>query len=183
MTVIAYTKGVLASDSRATEGYKIFSDRVKKLFKLANGGMVGTAGDCDCRDVIELLGRATPKKMPSKHELCDTKTVFRGIVVFPKGEVFEVLIDERDDVSEDRWYAAVVEISEKYHAVGCGEDDALVAMRMGATAMQAVKTAIAGNAGCGGAVQTMKLEDLKAPRKRATGGAGAAKKRGGRAKK
>lgn len=161
MTVIAYAKGVLASDSRATDGYKIFSDKVKKLFKLSNGGMVGTAGDCDCRDVLELLSKATPKKMPSKAELCETKTVFRGIVVFPKGEVFEVSIDERDDVLDDRWYAAVVEVAEKYHAVGCGEDDALVMMRNGATAVQAVKAAIAGNAGCGGAVQTMHLADLK----------------------
>ncbi len=182
MTVIAYKNGVLASDSRATEGYRIFSDKVKKLYRLANGAMAGTAGDCDCRDVLDLLGKATPKKMPSKAELAETKTGFRGIVVFPKGDVFEVMIDIDESAPEDRWWAAVVEVGEKYHAVGCGEDSALTAMRLGKSAVEAVRCAIAENAGCGGAVQTMRLEDLKAPRKRANGSAGASKRRGSRGK-
>lgn len=163
MTVIAYTAGILASDSRASDGFQILSSNEKKLFRLANGAMVGTAGDCDWRAVEELLAKASPKRMPTKDELRATRTEFRGLMVFPKGEVFEIGVTQVDNAHDTQWEAYVYSVNEPFAAVGCGEGPARTAMRLGKTAVEAVRIAIAENAGCGGPVQSLRLADCRVP--------------------
>lgn len=141
MTVIAYRAGVLASDSRCSDEHGMHLTSCRKIFRLKNGALLGAAGDDDDRLVRELLGRATPRKLPTRQQLADTKTHFSGILVFPKGHVFVVQIGVQEYGNSDEWYGAVSAISDEFVAVGSGQQYAYGAMEHGASAAQAVRTA------------------------------------------
>jgi 20S proteasome alpha/beta subunit len=165
MTTIAYKDGVLASDSRATEGMTIISSNCKKVFRLSNGALYGGAGDCDDRDVLDLLAKSSPKKMPTRRELRDLLAEVSGILVFPNGQVFEITVEHDNGV----WGAEVLEVVERVVAVGSGKRPALTAMKLGLTAVQAVKHAITEDTGSGGAIQVLRINE-KASRAKANGG-------------
>ena len=65
----------------------------RKIFRLKNRALIGTAGDSDDRELRILLGKSTPRKLPTRQQLADTKTDFAGIMVFPKGQIFYIAIE------------------------------------------------------------------------------------------
>lgn len=161
VTTIAFKAGVLASDSRCCAGHKILSDRTKKLFTLANGAIAGFAGDTDHRQLRDILGKAKPDAMPSKVELAATREDCAALVVFPTGEVFEVLVNHNTDGGRDVWDAYCQPVAERAAAVGSGEDYALTAMKLGRSAPDAVRHAITEDSGSGGRIQTLSLPAAK----------------------
>src|SRR3990167_8012314 len=45
MTVIAYRKGIMAADSRCSDGPYVDSDTDKKIFRLSDGSLLGLSGN------------------------------------------------------------------------------------------------------------------------------------------
>lgn len=139
MTTIAYRAGIIACDSRATEGDTIITDRCRKYFR--KGGwrfwlagatsqfaqfVVDCASDCPKTSARDVYGFAV-----------------MGDVVFRVD-----CIGGR--VNFDR-------IDEEYDAVGSGQCFALAAMDAGATAAEAVRIAARRDPGTGGRVRVYLL--------------------------
>lgn len=153
MTVIAYKNKILAADTKAV-GEEGLTYKSKKLEKLSNGTLIGCAGDADCRDLVTILGKATLNKMPTKAKLRGTETFFRGIWVFPTGEVFKVSVE----FEENKWDAEIMPILEPQIAVGSGGAYALGAMLAGKSAIEAVKIACKLDNNCDLPVESMSIE-------------------------
>lgn len=156
MTIIAYRKGVMASDGQVTEGNSIFTTNNQKIHRLKNGGLLGCAGDADANELITLVNRNIGKLITHK-KLQSLEFVFVAIMVDPSGDVF-VLESDIDEPTQ-KWRSAMFQIKDPFVAVGSGAAWAIGAMDRGATAEQAVKTAIKFDTNCGGAVQVYKLEE------------------------
>lgn len=175
MTVIAYTKGILAADSRATDDDGLVL-KTTKLYELPNGSFCGAAGDADVRDVLAILGRKTwtssinhscasgvgrtPIKLPSRASLIKTKTNCTILWVFPNGDkVYRVQIENNStDNSDSGWGAEVLEIEDGYAAVGSGSAYALGAMVSGKTAVEAVRAACKLDVNCGLPLNFLKVK-------------------------
>jgi 20S proteasome alpha/beta subunit len=159
MTVIAYSAKhrVLAADSRCSDGHSMHLTNCKKVFRLKNKALLGTAGDSDDRAVRDLLGKATPRKMPSRDQLAALKSSFDGILVFPKGQVFVVSIDWQEHESEGEWTGSVDPISDPIVAVGHGAQFAYGAMEAGADPVKAVRVACRRDTTCALPVQHEKV--------------------------
>lgn len=157
MTTIAYTNGVLASDSRATDSVTdMHVTECPKLFKLENGAILGAAGDDDDREVQELLGKSSPSRMPSRKKLAELETEFSGILIFPGGRVFKIEIEHNED--KGTWAGSVLEIKDKMVAVGTGAPFAYGAMEAGASSVQAVEIACRRDINSALPVQVLELE-------------------------
>jgi ATP-dependent protease HslVU (ClpYQ) peptidase subunit len=142
MTTIAIKDGMLAADSKTTDENGAFFSRSHKIYRLSNGALIGCAGDSDVRELLDVLGRSTSKKLPTRKELADTKTGFQGIMAFPNGQVFCVEIDTRNIGTNDSdWYAMITECEERWTAVGSGAQFAIGAMAAGKSAHDAVHIA------------------------------------------
>lgn len=144
MTTIAYKDGVLAADTRVTIGDVIDPSEHKKVFRLKNGALVGLGGDTGA--AMSFL-----KQLKADPDDFDNIAVDRGkelnaIYVKPNGKVFE-----RDN---NGW----APITSGYAATGSGYVPALVAMRMGASAKEAVKIAMEFDKNTGGKVRSVKLK-------------------------
>jgi 20S proteasome alpha/beta subunit len=157
MTVIAYSAKhrVLAADSRCSDSKAMHLTNCKKVFRLKNKALLGTAGDSDDRDVRALLAKATPRKMPTREQLAALKCSFDGILVFPKGQVFVVSIEYEAD--EKGWSGAVDPISDNFVAVGHGAQFAYGAMEAGADPVKAVRVACRRDTTCALPVQHEKV--------------------------
>ena len=153
MTVIAYKNKILAADTKAV-GEDGLTYKSKKLEKLSNNTLIGCAGDSDCRDLVLILGKSTLNKMPTKVKLRSTETFFRGIWVFPTGEVFRVSVECEDS----KWDAEILPVFEPQIAVGSGGAYALGAMLAGKTAIEAVKIACKLDNDCGLPVESMTID-------------------------
>jgi ATP-dependent protease HslVU (ClpYQ) peptidase subunit len=162
MTTVAYKDGVMASDSKCTDDYSSFLTRCRKIDRLANGALLGQAGDADARDVYALLGKATEKKLPTRAELGALKLRFDGILAFPSGRVFMVYIYASEVGDDGGWTGQVVELEEKAAAVGSGYQFALGAMKAGASAAQAVQVACHYDSFTGGPVREVSVRETKA---------------------
>lgn len=125
----------------------------QKIYRLKNGAVVGTAGDSDDRDVRALLEKATPRRMPSRKDLAETKTTFEGIMVFPKGQVFSVNVWRE----KDEWRGAVDPISDTIIATGHGWQFAYGAMEAGASPIDAVRITCRRDITCALPVQYEKI--------------------------
>jgi hypothetical protein len=160
MTVIAYSSKhrVLAADSRCTDEFGMHLTNCQKIFRLPNGALLGTAGDSDDRDVRDVLGRATPRKLPARQQLADLKCRFEGILVFPKGHVFVVSLYHREHEHDGEWAASVDAIRDEIVATGCGAAFAYGAMEVGADPIKAVRAACRRDTACALPVQWEKLE-------------------------
>jgi ATP-dependent protease HslVU (ClpYQ) peptidase subunit len=163
MTVIAYSSKhrVLASDSQSNwddEDMRI--GNVRKIFRLKNGALLGTAGDGDDRLVRALLAKASPRKMPSRRQLAETKTDFEGIMVFPKGQVFLITIAYSKDNSE--WDGLVDYINDPVVACGHGKEFAYAAMDLGHTPQEAVRVTCKRDLTCALPVQWASLDGTEA---------------------
>lgn len=142
MTTIAFKDGVMAADSKCTDDHGAFLTKCRKIDRLANGALLGQSGDGDARELFALLGKATPKRLPSRAELAETKVDFHGILAFPNGRVFMVYVYTHDIGSSDSaWTGQIIEMEERICAVGSGQQFALGAMKAGRSAAEAVAIA------------------------------------------
>ncbi len=170
MTTVAYSDGIMASDSKCTnDGY--FTTKAQKIYPLANNTLFGAAGDADTRAVRDILGAVRSiNKLPSRQELADTQSDVVALWVWPNGRVFYVDIYHIDiGANDSAWAAQVVELKERFGAVGSGEQFALGAMAAGKSASQAVAIACRYDSFSGLPIHTVKLEQpkRKKPRKKA----------------
>lgn len=157
MTCIAYRSGIMASDSRATENdSSIFTDKLEKIFRLKDGSLIGSAGDADDRTLRDFLDKLKGKD-PTPKQLAILELSFQAIIVRPTGEI--LCIDCTKEDTKDRWKVSILKFSDEYTAIGSGSSYALGAMDRGATASQAVKTAIKYDSQCGGRIQVLKLKE------------------------
>jgi hypothetical protein len=132
----------------------------QKLYILDSGAILGTAGDDDIRKLLKLLNKAsTPSELPSKKKLAGTKTDFKGILVFPGGEVFIIQVARPEGLEEavTEWTGYVCEIKDTMCAVGSGAQVAYGAMEAGKTASEAVEIACRRDPFSALPVQTKKL--------------------------
>ena len=155
MTTIAWRYPYLASDSRVTEGDAVFTNKLQKLFQLKDGSLLGTAGDADDSELKKLLERLKGKA-PSHKQLHALDCETQGIWVLPDGKVYILEAIRRED--SKGYVSSVIELKDQFAAVGSGAAWAQGAMDRGASAEQAVKTAIKYDTKSGGKTQVLKLE-------------------------
>lgn len=160
MTVIAYSSKhrILAADSRCSDAYGMHLTSCQKIYRLANGALLGTSGDSDERDIRDLLCKSSPRKLPSRAQLAEMKCRFEGLLVFPKGQVYVVNVWHREHENEGEWAGAVDVIRDDIVAVGCGYQFAYGAMEVGATPIEAVRAACRRDTACALPVQWEKLD-------------------------
>ena len=176
MTVIAYSSKhrVMASDSRCQDDRGNFHlTNCVKIFRLKSGAIVGQAGDGDARDLFTLLGRASPRKMPTRAQLAELKIDCVALVVFPKGQLFQVTCEffERGNGNHGMWTGEVMPIRDELASIGSGAPYAYGAMEHGASPIQAVRAACRRDLLCALPVQWESLDitgGLPAKRKSGT---------------
>ena len=161
MTIICWRNGFMASDSCwATYGTQTVS--AVKIQRLSSGALLGSAGDNDARAMVKLLdGVKSPRGLPSRRELADTKTDYEGLIAFPKGGVWMIVTGRHDETgyplgpdgaeeSESDYGVWPATTMGGFAAAGCGADYALAAMKAHASvsAYAAVKVACELNVHC-----------------------------------
>lgn len=158
MTVVAYSSKhrVMASDSRCTDddGGAHLTD-CRKIYRLRGGSLLGAAGDADARDMIALLGRATPRCLPSRAELAELRCDFMGLLVFRDGSIYRIS-SKRSDVGRE-WEGEVLPLLPPFVAVGTGARIALGAMAAGAGPEDAVRIVCKYDLMCAEPVQAERL--------------------------
>ena len=138
MTVIAYRSGVMASDTKVGICANLKIHQGDKVFK-RKGHLFGIAGsDCPSNDNFLKWFFGNRDDM-SEFE-------FEALVVVSDGCMF--LIDQR---------GSEYPIDQEFFALGSGQEVAMGAMEMGATAVQAVEAAIRWAAQCEGEVTSISL--------------------------
>lgn len=154
MTVIAYSAKhkMMAADSRLADVDNTHVTHCQKIFRLANGALLGTAGAGDDRAVRTLLSTSTPKRLPTAARLAQTKCDFDGILVFPSGEIFMVTVGKSPG-EQIEWNGQVVSISDSVIAVGSGGKFAYGAMDCGKSPKDAVRAACKRDLNCALPVQ------------------------------
>lgn len=119
MTTIAFKDGIMAADSRCTDECAAFATKTRKIDRLPTGALLGRSGDADARDVVALLSKATHRKLPSRKELAETRTEFKGIWALPNGRTFFIGVEKTGD-GDSSWTGELVEVEERMCAVGSG---------------------------------------------------------------
>lgn len=159
MTVIAYSARlkIMASDSRLSDEHETHFTSIKKIYRLKNGALYGSAGDSDDREIRALLSKSSPRNLPSRSELLALKIECKALIVFPKGQCYSVEIEFEDEKMKD-WTASVDLVTDPIVAVGSGYQFALGAMECGATPMQAVRATCRRDLRCALPVQYERLE-------------------------
>lgn len=157
MTVIAYSSKhrVMAADSRCTDEH-LHVTSCQKIWSLKSGAIFGGAGGIDERDLLALLEKATPRKLPTRAQLAELKYDFTGVIVFPKGQVYTL---ESEHVEHVGWTSAVMQIRDQFVAIGCGADFAYGALEAGADPIRAVKAACKRDINCALPVQSARLPE------------------------
>lgn len=136
MTTIAYKDGVIACDSRMTEGDTILYDEYNK-HKVVEGVHFFCAGSVE--DIPHLI-----QFYLGGEERSGRVTA----IVVDGGEVFSVKLGDG--------FTEVIPVDYPY-AIGSGQDYAIAAMDMGADAKTAVKQAMKRDPFTGGRVRTFKV--------------------------
>lgn len=145
----------MASDSRVTADNTIFTNKHRKIFRLKDGSLLGTAGDADDSDLPNLFNRI--KKIPTHKQLTNLGFEFQCIFVKPDSTVYVLESSLEEDTKI--YKSSVYPINEPYVAVGSGSSWAMGALAMGASAEQAIKIAIKFDTNCGGAVQLESINE------------------------
>lgn len=111
-----------------------------KVTRLKSGALLGEAGDNDSRAVVKLLQNCkTFDQMPSALELAECRLEYAAIILFPNGEMAQVIIDE---IEPGKVYiGSAFKVNRGCTAVGSGADLAVGAMRSGKSAREAVAIA------------------------------------------
>ena len=163
MTVVAYSSRhrMMAADSRCAEEGEYHLTNCQKVFVLKSGALYGMAGEADERDFLALLERATPRRMPTRAQIAELRSDGKGILVFPRGQVFRIACEfcERGS-SQGEWAGEVLPIRDPLIAVGSGAAYAYGAMEHGANPMQAVRIACRRDLMCALPVQWEELPKL-----------------------
>lgn len=136
MTTVVFRSGIMASDSCITAGDVRVYD-TSKLVRLKDGSIAGYAG-CP-HDAVAIVKWLNGKDV----DVDFTKTSF---LVYTKGK--KLLLYDTE---------FPLEVKAPYLALGTGTGPALGALYMGATAIEAVKAAIAIDTKSGGKVHSMTL--------------------------
>jgi ATP-dependent protease HslVU (ClpYQ) peptidase subunit len=138
LTTIAYRDGVLAGDGRVSAGDTIVASSKKKVYRLKDGSLLGSAGSQEDGERLRIAlekGDAAPK-LPN---------------------CFALRISTESGI----WYyegSAWVHVNEPYTAIGSGSAHALTAMDCGLPAVEAVRMAIKRDPLSGGRVRTVVLK-------------------------
>jgi ATP-dependent protease HslVU (ClpYQ) peptidase subunit len=142
MTTVAYTKGVLAFDSKASSGGQHAGWVMKG--KKTNKYLIAACGSCEdiqaFMDWMESGGKQEDKKTYG----LDRDVDINALVIDKKTRVYQY---------EGRLYPYVIEAD--IHALGSGREYAIGAMAAGSSAQQAVRIASKYDSGTGGAVKTL----------------------------
>lgn len=144
MTVIALDKdGLVAFDSRVTEGFSIVDDAANKHIR-RNGIDYFFAGrDADEERLIAAVEGSPQDDYPDEVEVL--------AIVHKDGAFYTA------GIAKDDGYYWQKERRGNVVAIGSGSSHALTAMDMGCDAKEAVKLAIKRNSGCGGRVRTIQF--------------------------
>lgn len=163
MTVIAYSRKhkIMAADSRCSDEFAMHLTNCQKIYRLKNGALLGTSGDSDAREISALLGKASPRKLPSRQQLADTKSDFTGILVFPKGQVFIVCVGVATYPNTDEWTGSIDLVTDDVIAVGHGQQFAYGALDLGHNPMESVRVTCKRDTTCALPVQWEPLVPVK----------------------
>lgn len=133
MTTIAYTNGIMASDSSWVGDDGIQDTSLTKIVRLSSGALWGSAGDADDRELLALLQHVKkPAQLPTKRQILELKWEGVALIVFPSGDAWKVQGGEK---AED---CAVWPCNRGYAAVGSGAHLAIGYMGKGGSARDAV---------------------------------------------
>ncbi len=147
MTTVVFDGLTMASDSRAVDT-DVGISRCKKIFRKRIGKkdhLIGIAGDLFAAMVFfDWYGSGKP--VPTELTASDHTE-----------EEFGALIWDGRKLYTANKFCRLVEVDEKYYAIGSGAAHAITAMDCGKTAKQAVQMAIRRDANSGGPVVTDSL--------------------------
>ena len=141
MTTVAVRNGIMAADTQGVyEGTKMI---MHKIFRVKNE-LIGVCGGYDnAVDFVTLYKKGKRKEINGDKD---------------KGEDFDYLLLNKSGLYlATGFYGPQIKIHERFWAIGTGKDAALTAMRMGATAKEAVKMAHLCDIYTGPQVQERKL--------------------------
>lgn len=150
MTTIAYKDGIIAYDSRATAGTSIISDDREKRYTIENGDNDVEFFMCGAPSDFREFFRVYFQGGEIQPHLEATALVWDGVKLFHAG------------IANKHCYSCPVEMPAPW-ACGSGEEHAITAMDMGATAKEAVKWAMKRDTGTGGRIRTYKLKEATMP--------------------
>jgi ATP-dependent protease HslVU (ClpYQ) peptidase subunit len=144
MTTIVYRDGILASDTQISYGSTLMPGSVRKIHKLSNGALYGFTGSLEVGEIMRRrVTKASDEDGPLEEEVDLKGEVFEAIIVQPDGQIL---------CFENRIW---MEIKCPYIAMGSGKDYAYGALHMGASAKQALKTAMTLDPATGGRIITL----------------------------
>lgn len=150
MTTIAYRDGIMAADSLATGG-DVRRGEVAKLDTLADGTILGLTGSSGLAPLV-CAWLAAGAKWEDRPKLPDGLTI-GGLLVRPGGTVFVISTN-----------FVLQQVTAEFHAQGSGNEIAIGAMAMGATAEQDVAVAAKFDIYTGGAITTLCVRAYEAAR-------------------
>ena len=140
MTTIAYKDGIIAYDSRMTQGPTIVDDDHEKMAEREGHCFFACGCLADIDMLIDLFFGKT-------FDL-DRDYNVAAFIVTPEGELWQASID-----MEDKTFWKHKRRLDNCWAMGSGADHALTAMDMGADAVTAVRMAIRRDTGSGGKIR------------------------------
>tara|TARA_R110002074_G_scaffold61959_3_gene149471 strand:- start:992 stop:1435 length:444 start_codon:yes stop_codon:yes gene_type:complete len=147
MTTLAYKDGVVAYDSRETEGSTIVDDECVKHIVSNKLHFFFCGRSADQELLIEAVENGPREEYP------DSVEVFA--IVVKEGVVYTAGIDKLEE------YFWQEERQGNHFACGSGQHHALTAMDCGMTAKQAVQMAAKRDANTGGKIHTYKITGKK----------------------
>ena len=142
MTTIAFRDGVMATDSLVTDGSNIYRGTTKKIYRIGDS-LLSMCGNLGLFDVmVDWVSRGMPLgDLPNVGNESD----------------FAAMLVSRDRLVGFTEKFRIQEHTAEFHAMGSGNEIALGAMAMGATAEQAVETACRFDVYSAGPIQVERL--------------------------
>jgi hypothetical protein len=138
VTVLAYKDGILAADTQLTDYSEM--RRAQKIVRLKDGGVAGGCGEWKKAWAgLKWLADGEEGEPPS----IDGASL---MIVRPDGTIW---------LAEDQFPA--FPLMDDFAAVGCGSSGAMMAMRLGLSAVKAVEAVTGQDAMCGGSVQSLEV--------------------------
>lgn len=138
MTTIACKDGVMACDSCWTDSNDMIGTSKNKIIRLKSGALLGEAGDNDSRAVQSLLQNVKNfEQMPSAIDLAKCEVDYQAVVLFPNGEMAQIMI-ERQHTAWETYVANAFPTNRSCTAVGSGAHIAVGCMIAGKSAREAV---------------------------------------------
>ncbi len=142
MTTISYRDGVIAYDSRTTSGDLITNDNAVKMTVVEGVRFFWTGATADREKFLALyFGRSS-----------EFKGVDASALIIDDGKLYLASV-----CKDDGFWKQPLPL-DTHHASGSGQDFALTAMDMGATAKEAVQMAMLRDTKTGGRVRTFRIK-------------------------